>query len=194
MASNKQIRQFRSCVLDLECTNLSADFGVILCGVIKPDQGDPIILRADQLNKNWKSKRSDDSAVCKAIDEALSVYDIIIAHNGSWYDVPFLRSRLAHWGLPPFRTNFTLIDPLQLARNKLRQRFNGLEALAGFLRVEHKKTSVEGETWLKASLDGDKQAMDYIVEHCVADVYVLEEVFDKLRPYVTQLNSRGSGG
>src|SRR5262249_44709779 len=29
------------CVMDLETTNLSADFGVVLCGVVKPAHGKP---------------------------------------------------------------------------------------------------------------------------------------------------------
>lgn len=77
------MHQIQSCVLDLETTNLSADFGVILCGVIKPDGGNPIVFRADELNPHWQERRSDDSHVVKAIVKELAKHDIWVAHNGT---------------------------------------------------------------------------------------------------------------
>jgi hypothetical protein len=68
-----------------------------------------------------------------------------------------------------------LIDPVLLARNKLRMSFNSLDKVAEHLGV-NSKTEVRLEMWLRAALDGDRRAMSYIVEHCVQDVLVLEKV------------------
>jgi hypothetical protein len=43
--------------------SLRLDFGVILCGVVKPAHGRPPIFRADNLNPNWSACRSDDRHV-----------------------------------------------------------------------------------------------------------------------------------
>jgi DNA polymerase III epsilon subunit-like protein len=183
--------QITCCCFDLETTNLCADFGVILCGVVKPSTAEARVFRSDTLNPRWASRRSDDRHVLKAIVEELSHHDIWIAHNGNKFDVPFLRTRLAKWGLPPLPTK-KLIDPLTLARNKLRMSWNSLEKIATFLNC-NSKTDVEGDIWLKAALDGNTQAMNKIVTHCIHDVYTLERIVHSLKSYSTNYNSWGSG-
>lgn len=183
--------QIECCAFDLETTNLTADFGIVLCGVVKPAYGKPKIFRGDTLNAKWRTHRADDSAVVKAIVKELDHYDIWIAHNGAKFDVPFLRTRLARWALPPLPTK-KLLDPVWLARNKLRMSYNSLDQLAGFLGV-NKKTEVTAHEWMAASLNGDRKAMDYIVNHCVQDVLTLEDVIKAIKAYSTQLNSWGSG-
>jgi uncharacterized protein YprB with RNaseH-like and TPR domain len=185
------VNQISCCCFDLETTSLNADFGVILCGVVKPAHGKAKIFRADRLNTHWPTCRSNDSAVVKAITEELAQYDIWIAHNGNRFDVPFLRTRMAKWGYDPLPAR-KLIDPVFLARNKLKMSWNSLEKLAEFLGC-NTKTEVSGDMWLQASLDGSKNAMNYIVRHCVQDVLVLEKVVKSLKAYSTNYNAWGSG-
>jgi uncharacterized protein YprB with RNaseH-like and TPR domain len=179
------------CTFDLETTSLNADFGVLLCAVIKPSHGKPIIFRADELNKQWDTKRSNDKAIVQAVASELTKYDCWLAHNGLRFDVPFLRTRIARWKLPPLPDS-KLIDPVQLARNKLKLSYNSLERIAGFLGVNH-KTVVDGDLWLRAALDGDRKAMNYIVDHCVKDVSMLEDIVDAVKAYSKTFNSWGSG-
>jgi uncharacterized protein YprB with RNaseH-like and TPR domain len=183
--------QISCCCFDLETTNLDADFGVVLCGVVKGASGKPKVFRADKLNKKWRTTRSDDSEVVKAIVAELSEYDIWVAHNGNRFDVPFLRTRMAKWGMAPLPVR-KLIDPVFLARNKLKMSYNSLEKLAGFLGV-NSKTEVTGDHWLSAALDGSRESMDYIVAHCIEDVKVLEKIIGKLKAYSTTYNAWGSG-
>ena len=105
--------------------------------------------------------------------------------------MPFLRTRLAKWGLDPL-TSKKLVDPVQLARNKLRMSFNSLSAIARFLGF-NSKTEVKGDLWLQAALDGRTEALDYIVDRCMRDVLVLEKVVGVLKGYSTQFNTWGSG-
>ena len=120
------MNQVSCCVFDLETTNLSADFGVILCGVVKPANGRPKVFRADSLNPTWSACRSNDRHVTKAIVAELDRFDIWVAHNGAKFDVPFLRTRLLAHSLPPLPSK-KLIDPVLLARNKLRMSFKKLK-------------------------------------------------------------------
>lgn len=184
------MNQISCCCFDLETTNLSADFGIVLCAVIKPAGGEPIVLRGDSYPA-WSKKRSDDSKLLKDVVAALDEFDIWVAHNGARFDVPFLRTRLLKHALGPLPTK-KLVDPVQLARNKLRMSYNSLEKVAQHLGV-NSKTDVEPEMWLRAALDGNKVAMDYIVEHCVQDVEVLEKVVGALKTYSTAYNAWGSG-
>jgi uncharacterized protein YprB with RNaseH-like and TPR domain len=149
------------------------------------------VFRADRLNRSWHKRRSDDRAVLRGIVKELEQYDIWVAHNGQRFDVPFLRTRLLAWGLPAL-ANKKLIDPVLLARNKLRMSFNSLEQVANHLGV-NSKTTVEPRQWLRAALDGDIRAMNYITEHCIQDVHVLERVIGALKAYSGTYNTYGSG-
>src|SRR5262245_25969982 len=110
------MNQISCCCFDLETTNLAGDFGIILCAVIKPAHAGSRIFRADRLRKSWLTRRSNDRAILRAVVEELSNYDIWVAHNGARFDVPFLRTRLLRWSMPPL-PNKKLIDPVLLARN-----------------------------------------------------------------------------
>lgn len=183
--------QVSCCAFDLETSNLSADFGVILCGAVKPAHGRVKVFRADHLNPRWATCRSDDSAVVRAIVNELEKYDIWVAHNGARFDVPFLRTRLLKHGMPPLPSK-KLIDPVLLARNKLRMSFNSLDKVASHLGC-NSKTTVEPDKWLQAALDGSRRAMRYIAHHCVQDVLVLEKVIGALKAYSGAYNTYGSG-
>lgn len=187
---NSGMNQIQCCVFDLETTNLNADFGVILCAVVKPANGEPIVFRGDSY-ANWKRRRSDDSKIVRDIVKTLLNYDIWCAHNGARFDVPFLRSRMLRAGMEPLPAK-KLVDPVLLARSKLKLSYNSLEKVAEHLGC-NSKTEVRPEMWLRASLDGSREAMNYIVEHCVQDVLVLEKVIGRLKEYSTNFNSWGSG-
>jgi uncharacterized protein YprB with RNaseH-like and TPR domain len=178
---------------DIETTHLSADFGVILCAVVKDSSpsSKAVVLRGDKLNPRWKTHRSFDKHLVVKLRAELEKYDVLIAHNGLKFDLPFIRTRMAKWGLAPLK-DFKIVDPVQLARNKLRMSYNSLAKLAGFLGV-NSKTDVTGDMWLRAALDGDIESMDYISTHCEEDVRTLERIVDAVKGYSSAFNAWGSG-
>lgn len=182
---------------DIETSHLCADFGIVLCAVIKANTppgmapAKPVILRGDDLNPRWKTRRSDDSDIIEAIRSHLEKYDVVVAHNGLKFDLPFIRTRIAKWRLDPLK-ELKIVDPVQLARNKLRMSFNSLDRLAEFLGV-NSKTDVSGDLWVRAALDGDRRAMTYITTHCVQDVLTLDRIVDAVKNYSTAFNAWGSG-
>lgn len=181
-----------SCCFDIETSSFDANFGIILCAVIKGiGQKRPTILRADELCPTWDTSRSDDSIITASIVEELSKYDVLCAHNGARFDLPFIRSKMVRWNLGTF-PNKKLVDPCLLARNKLRLGSNSLASIASFIGAGD-KTPVDGRVWLQASLDGDRGAMSKIVAHCVRDVQVLDKVLDSVKSYCGVFNSYGSG-
>lgn len=176
-------------IFDLETTSLKANFGVILCGSIKGfGEKKVTTFRADSYS-TWDKHRSDDSAVAKAIYKELIKYDIWVAHNGVKFDVPFLTTRLLPKGIIVPKQK--IIDPVKLARRHLRLGYNSLQQIAEYFELGN-KNPVSSRQWLRASLDGDRKAMDYIVKHCEQDVVLLEKVMDKIRPYVSKIDNWGS--
>jgi uncharacterized protein YprB with RNaseH-like and TPR domain len=175
---------------DIETSNLNADFGIILCAVIKPSHSKKsIVFRGDRY-PNWDKKRSNDSALVEDIAAELSKYSILIAHNGLRFDLPFIRTRQLRYGKAPM-PEIKIIDPVLIARNKLRLSSNSLRRVTEHVGCGG-KTEVHGHQWLEAALDGSRKAMNYIVEHCIADVEILETMARQISPYVKQINSWGS--
>ena len=179
-----------SCCFDLECSALTADFGIILAAVVKGANAEPVVFRLDELNKDWKTKRSNDAPLVRAVADELSKYDILIAHNGVNFDLPFLRTRMLYHGMKAFPEK-KVIDPVQIARKRLRLSRNTLARVAG-ISGAGKKFYIDSELWIKATLDGDIKAMDAIVEHCKQDVALLEGIVHHIKDYSPTFNSWGS--
>lgn len=183
----------KTCIFDLETFSLSADTGIILCCAYKEygDKGPVKVIRADSFPE-WKKERSNSRPICEKILDELHDFDIFIAHNGQRFDKPMLISFALKHDLRLFMRFAKFIDPVETARRYLRLTRNSLASVASFLGVKQKKTSIEWEHWRKAAYDGSRDSMDYIVEHCEADILVLEAVHQKMRKIVRDVNDRGS--
>jgi uncharacterized protein YprB with RNaseH-like and TPR domain len=95
-----------------------------------------------------------------------------------------MRTRSLILGVPfPEYGEILHYDVYFTAKSKLKLHSKRLDSVAKALGCSHSKTEVLISEWQKARW-GDKEALEYIVEHNVEDVYVLEEVYDKLRPFV----------
>jgi uncharacterized protein YprB with RNaseH-like and TPR domain len=179
-------------IFDLECSNLNADFGIVLCCSIKT-YGEKKIqtLRLDTY-PSWKKDRTDDKKMCKDILAILDDYDILIAHNGQYFDKGWLNAKAIKYKLNPRIAHTKFVDPCHIARRKLKIHSNSLRSLISFLGLTTQKTEVNQNVWMRATLNGDKKSMDYIVHHCEIDVRALEEVYDRMRKLINKVDSVGS--
>ena len=172
------------CMFDLETSNLKADFSVLLCACIKPYRQPAIVFRADDYPE-WKDKRQDDSKIVKAISEELSRHAIIIGHYSSKFDIPYLRAKAVKYHLPPLPPMFG-IDTYYIAKGAFCVSSRRLENLTRYFELG-KKVGVEGGLWMEAAMSGSRVAMDAIVEHCVADVDILEKLAEVSFPYLRSI-------
>ena len=180
-------------MLDLETSNLNADYGVILCGVFKPYKGKPEVFRIDKTS-SYKARPWDDAELVKDILKHIAgdgkkreAIDILVTYNGAMFDAPFLTSRAMLTDIN-IRENFSFkhIDLYWVARKKLKLHDAKLDTVARFLKCHVSKTHIDPETWNKA-VTGYQPALDYVVDHCVKDVQVLEEVYEKMKPFIKQI-------
>ena len=180
-------------IFDLETSALEADRGVILCACIKSSKRRGIItIRTDHTSAGWpKGKRGDDRETVRQIAEILADHDVLVAHNGSRFDMPFLRSRMLRWNMKRL-PNMKMVDPCSIAYRHFKLRSNSLAAVADHIGVKERKTPLDMSIWADAFLNGSRRAMNKIVEHCVADIKVLEGVLEVVKPYVKLLDDRGS--
>lgn len=183
----------RTVIFDLETFTLYADTGILLCCVLKEfGSHAPIIIRADQF-KNWKNNRADVTPMVKAVSEALNEdYDIYVAHNGVYFDRPLLTSWAIKYNLPILFSASKFIDPCQLLRRKMRLTRNSLASAIEFLDIPEKKTPIRWNDWKLAAFNGDSDALDRVVKHCVQDVKSLELVYNKMRRLVKGIDTEGS--
>lgn len=184
-----------TCLLDIETTGFEADYNIILCAVLKtyqPDgKGKITVLRSDSYT-NWDHNRSVDAPICKDLHNALMPYDIIIAHNGVNFDVRFMMTRFLKWGIVWPQPK--IVDPVRIARRYLRLGRNGLESACHHFGI-YGKTSCIGDKWMEAKFDRgrtNKSAMNYVVDHCVADIDILEKFTTKIKHLAPKINQMGS--
>lgn len=182
----------RTGVFDLETSNLDADYGVLLCAVIKASDSKKLItLRTDD-NLSWQDGfRGNDKEIVSATADLLSGFDVLVAHNGTRFDIPFLRTRLLRWGLPRL-PDIKVVDPCSILWRKFKLHRNSLAALIDHLGLVERKTPLDMSVWSDAVLNGSRGSMDKIVKHCQQDVKVLAEAFNAVKPYLKVIDDRGS--
>jgi uncharacterized protein YprB with RNaseH-like and TPR domain len=74
------------------------------------------------------------------------------------------------------------IDVYYMARGKLCLHRKSLDVVARHLGIPG-KTHVDGDLWMRATIHGDKKALQEILSHNKADVIVLEKVYHRLKDY-----------
>lgn len=164
-------------VWDLETSTFGfkANSGFILCCGIQ-EIGKPLeMLKRD----NMQPDPLNDKKLVGEIYSRLIKADMIVTHNGRWFDIPFLNSRLLHWGHAPL-PSIPHFDTCDLAYKRLKIK-NSLEAVGEFLGCKITKYKVSFDEWVRAYA-GNKDSLAKIVKHCVHDVKLTVEVYLKLRP------------
>ncbi len=173
---------------DIESTGLNATFGTILCIGYK-FLGDPEVFCPTILDGRKRGSMLDDKRLVERFAKVYNHCDYSVGHYSSRFDLPMVRSKLLKWGLPPLPPKPHL-DTWWIARRELKLHSNRLAVLQDFLGCTHSKTPLKPDDWIQAA-HGSKEALSYIVDHCRADVQVLEEVFIKLRPLAKEEPNRG---
>ena len=184
-----------ACALDIETTGFNADFDIILCAVIKPftldGNGKVTVIRADSY-PSFNNTRSCDAALCRDLRREIGRYQIIVAHNGVRFDVPFMMARFLKWGIEWNQPK--VLDPVRLARRYLKLGSNSLKSVTHHFGIMG-KTECLGDQWMEAKFDRgrtNKTAMDYVVDHCIADVEILEKVTNKIKFLSPKIGNFGS--
>lgn len=134
-----------------------------------------------------ENRTSDDKklvgSICYLLDEA----DVVVAHNGSKFDIPSIYSRaLVHGFSPP--SPVKIIDTCSIARKEFNFERNSLEYLTMILDCNIKKGGHKKypgfELWL-GCLRGEEEAWKEMKEYNIIDVLALEELYLKMRPWTT---------
>ncbi len=174
------LKEDRVGYLDLEASNLNANFGICFSWVIKEqgvDKLDYAVVTKEEMRNGILDKR-----VIQDFVNTIQKYTIVYTYYGSRFDVPFLRTRaLMHEIEFPALGETQHRDLYYLVRSKMKLNRNSLENATGALGIEG-KTHINWKFWIRA-MTGDKQALDYILEHNKYDVIILEKLHEKLAKF-----------
>lgn len=160
----------------LQHDNILEDFQII-CAAWKWENKD------NMYSARWKVSPEglSDLPVCIKLADAISRADEIVYHNGDKFDFKKLHARLVYHDLDPLPYPIR-IDTLKQAKKHFKFSSNRLDYLGKFLGIDRKIPMSYG-LWLKC-IKGDKAALKRMVDYCKQDVYLLEEVFYRLEPYI----------
>ena len=172
----------RIAFIDLETTDLKGNFGKLLCSCTLDYHSGQITTHL------WRPgfigrRLTDDRKVAVATRDLWERFDVWGAWNGKMFDLPFLNTRLQRWGERILHKQ-KHIDLMYYARRPfLTLHSSRLDAVAKFLQSPNQKTPLDPETWILADA-GDRQALSRVREHCEADVRVLRDVYNRLKPHI----------
>jgi len=145
--------------------------------------GDKRVLYSDQ---SRAKSLTNDTRLLMEIHDLLDEADIVVAHNGQAFDLPFVLTRMAGYDiLPP--SSFRQIDTYRVAKKQFGFTFNKLEFLAKALKCKtlknpHKK--FPGIELWKECLSRNQVAWAEMRKYNIDDVLALEEIYLKLRPWI----------
>jgi hypothetical protein len=156
-------------VFDLETTDLSADFGRLLCGsILSYPSGEMRTFRYDE----YADTPSNDREVAVAVRDYIERHHISCGYYSKGFDIGFLNTRLVVNGERPMRRMLHL-DPIWYYRGwrGMKPRSSKMKVVAKVFDLGEEKQDVPDETWIDAR-HGDKDAMDIIVDRCESDVRI----------------------
>lgn len=168
--------------LDIETSNLSSDFGIILCYAIR--YGNKTI--SNSITPAEIKAGSYDKRLLTDLCKDLRKFNRVITWYGYKFDIPYCRSRAILHKLDfPIYKEVYHTDAYQKAKILIRTLHSKrLGVVASFYGIKAKEHSLNPTIWLKC-LSGDTKALRFVQTHCDEDVYSLQQVWDRvLLPYV----------
>jgi len=181
--------------LDIETTDLNADYGIICCYCLKEAEGkiyEDRITRDDI--KKYSSKKRDvepreDKRIIESLVRDLKNFDRLVLHYGCGFDLPFIRTRAVicrvkyptHGIYVMSDTWVMLKKKFKLSRNSLE---NGCRKLVGVSNKDRLSMAIK-----HGALRGEEWAIQDMLNHCRKDVIDTEALYNLIHPYSKKVKS-----
>ena len=164
---------------DIETTGLRSTYNRTICACFKFHDETKVRAKIARYCK-------DEVALLDWIRDCWDEADLIVSWNGKLFDQRFVNGRRIQKGLMPLDAKKMHKDIMYEARS-LRMTSCSLENVGCNFGCKIPKIKLMAEEWVKAA-EGNKQAHQRILDHCVNDVLLLQEVFEKLKPLIVRIN------
>ncbi len=174
---------------DIESSSLVADFGFCIGWKILSEDD---VMEGRMITKDevLSKKTRPDKQLMIELVETLKRYDLIYTYYGTGFDFPFVRTRclINNIDFPTFGS-IKHKDLFYIIKSKFKLHRKSLEVACEMLLGKTNKTHWMGDHWIGA-VQGKKESLDYIEDHCEKDVYDLKcltkKVLDFANPVTTK--------
>lgn len=169
------------CFFDLECSGLKGDYNSVLCGTIKPFNGDPVTFSVKQLG--------NDQRVVKEIKQELEKYSCWVSYYGKGFDVPMLNTRLLKWRASPVDSRHH-IDMYYILKYHTLMGRRSQESYLSWLGTDEQKMKVSQNTWSEMGFKLDEH-MPVMINRCESDVAGLQALYTNTRHLIHEVKVQG---
>lgn len=164
-------------IYDIECTDLNADWGSLVCVGYKwlGDKNPTIISILDYPGKDVL----DDSNLVKAFHAIASQADMVITYFGKGFDQPYMTSKYLENRLE-WLPNTPHVDLFFTAKSNVKVSRKSLDNLVSLYSLG-KKYNVSRRHWRLAKA-GVAEGIREVIKHCYVDVNLTEKLYYLFRP------------
>lgn len=163
------------CFLDIESTNLKADYGTCLVASIKP-YGSPV--------QTWTSRPGFDKGLLEEVSRELNNYVVWVTFYGRRFDVPFIQSRLVRHCLPPLPKRHH-IDIWQVVKQGTCISRRNQAHLLEWFDLGERKMSLGPDVW--AEVAENPKNVGVLKKRCESDVKGLEQLYDRTKHLIGEI-------
>jgi uncharacterized protein YprB with RNaseH-like and TPR domain len=169
--------------LDIETSNLVADFGIILSYCIKHAGKKGKIDEGIITLRDIRAGVEDGRVVEKLLRD-MNQFDRVVTYYGTRFDIPFIRTRAMVNGLDfPVHGKIAHTDVYYVVRSRFKLSSNRLENANRVLLGKTQKTRVDSKYW-RGGVRGDASCLEYIIDHNRKDVIDLELLYNEVTPFM----------
>lgn len=122
-------------------------------------------------------------AMLKDLWQLMDAADVVIDYNGSRHDILHINQDLLIAGYQP-PSPYQHIDLFRTVKRKFNFTYMTLSHVCEQLGLQSKQDSGGFDTWL-GCLQGNKESWDKLVEYNMGDIPPLEELYLRLRPWIS---------
>lgn len=131
----------------------------------------------------YKKDRTNDKKLVQDLWELFNEADVIIAHNGDEFDIKKANALFVKHGLRP-PSPYKTVDTKKVAKRYFKFDSNSLDDLGNYLGLGRKLKHTGFDLWL-GCMAGEQKSWETMVRYNKGDVELLERVYLKLLPWVT---------
>lgn len=125
-----------------------------------------------------------EEMIAKSMHYLMNQADIIIGHNADGFDIKWLNKLFMKNDLSPISV-YKTIDTLTACKKHFYFISYTLKNIARELKLKHQKIETGGFSLWKDCINDIKKAQDKMIKYNKHDVLVLEDLYTKIRPYIT---------
>lgn len=166
---------------DLECSDLQANYGILLSYCILDNDSDMLYGRPITKDELY-SNEMDEGLVEECVSD-LCKFDVIVTYFGTRFDIPYIRTRAAMNGITfPTYDALKHIDLFYIIKSKFKLQRKSLEKACRSIIGTTRKTEILPYI-IPRCVQGNAEALDYLFEHNIYDVEDTRDLYKAVIDY-----------